>query len=68
MPTKLGKYEIRTLLGKGSMGMIFRGHDPVLERDVAIKIMGGSSVFDQKMRELSSKRRKRSLVCTIRTS
>ena len=51
LPTKLGKYEIRTLLGKGSMGMVFLGHDPVLERDVAIKIMGGSSVFDQKMRE-----------------
>ena len=51
LPTKLGKYEIRSLLGKGSMGMVFLGHDPVLERDVAIKIMGGASVFDQQMRE-----------------
>jgi serine/threonine protein kinase len=39
---KLGKYEVRQLLGKGSMGMVFHGHDPVLERDVAIKVMSGS--------------------------
>jgi serine/threonine-protein kinase len=39
---KLGKYEVRELLGKGSMGMVFHGHDPILERDVAIKIMSGS--------------------------
>lgn len=51
LPRKLGKYEIRTLLGKGSMGMVFLGHDPTLGRDVAIKIMGGASVFDQQMRE-----------------
>jgi len=39
---KLGKYEVRELLGKGSMGIVFHGHDPVLERDVAIKVMSGS--------------------------
>ena len=39
---KLGKYEVRQLLGKGSMGMVFHGHDPILERDVAIKVMSGS--------------------------
>lgn len=51
LPTKLGKYEIRTLVGKGSMGMVFLGRDPTLERDVAIKIMGGNSAFDQQMLE-----------------
>ncbi len=51
LPRKLGKYEIRSVLGKGSMGIVLLGHDPILERDVAIKIMGGTSAFDQQMRE-----------------
>ena len=50
-PNKLGKYEIRKMLGKGSMGMVFLAHDPVLERDVAIKVMAGSSINDERMRE-----------------
>ncbi len=50
-PNKLGKYEIRKLLGRGNMGMVFLAHDPVLERDVAIKVMAGSSINDAEMRE-----------------
>lgn len=50
-PNKLGKFEIRKLLGKGTMGMVFLAHDPVLERDVAIKVMAGSSINDAEMME-----------------
>ena len=35
----LGKYELRALLGTGSMGAVYRGFDPLLEREVAIKII-----------------------------
>lgn len=35
--TKLGKYLIRRTLGKGAMGVVYEGFDPVLERTVAIK-------------------------------
>ncbi len=35
--TKLGKYIIRRELGKGSMGIVYEGFDPVIERTVAIK-------------------------------
>jgi eukaryotic-like serine/threonine-protein kinase len=35
--TKLGKYIIRRELGKGSMGIVYEGFDPVIERVVAIK-------------------------------
>jgi tetratricopeptide (TPR) repeat protein len=38
-PSRIGKYEIRGKLGKGAMGEVFRGHDPVLGREVAIKVM-----------------------------
>jgi class 3 adenylate cyclase/tRNA A-37 threonylcarbamoyl transferase component Bud32 len=35
--TKLGKYEIRRVLGKGAMGVVYEGWDPTIERRVAIK-------------------------------
>ena len=35
--THLGKYLIRRELGKGSMGVVYEGFDPVLQRRVAIK-------------------------------
>ena len=36
-PTTLGKYEIRGVLGKGAMGVVYKGFDPNIERTVAIK-------------------------------
>ena len=35
--TQLGKYAIRRELGKGAMGVVYEGFDPVIERTVAIK-------------------------------
>ena len=37
--TNLGHYEIQSLLGAGGMGEVYRGHDPRLGRDVAVKIL-----------------------------
>ncbi|MCU0898209.1 MAG: serine/threonine protein kinase [Burkholderiales bacterium] len=34
---KLGKFEIRRELGKGAMGVVYEGHDPMIDRTVAIK-------------------------------
>jgi hypothetical protein len=34
---RLGKYQIRRTLGKGAMGIVYEGFDPVIERTVAIK-------------------------------
>ncbi|APV49946.1 hypothetical protein BWI17_09765 [Betaproteobacteria bacterium GR16-43] len=36
-PEKIGKYKIVRALGKGAMGMVYEGFDPVIERRVAIK-------------------------------
>ncbi len=35
--TKLGKYEIRKELGRGAMGVVVEGYDPLIERIVALK-------------------------------
>ena len=37
--TKLGPYEIQSLLGAGGMGEVYRARDTRLERDVAIKVL-----------------------------
>ncbi len=37
IPKKLGKYEVTRVLGKGAMGIVYEGNDPVIERRVAIK-------------------------------
>jgi eukaryotic-like serine/threonine-protein kinase len=37
--THLGRYEIRSLLGAGGMGEVYRARDPKLNRDVAIKVL-----------------------------
>src|SRR5713226_1552275 len=36
---KIGKYEVRERIGRGGMGMIFKAHDPVLNRAVALKVI-----------------------------
>jgi eukaryotic-like serine/threonine-protein kinase len=35
--TKLGRYDLIRVLGKGAMGLVYEGRDPNLERRVAIK-------------------------------
>ena len=39
MGRRIGKYEITHLLGVGGMGVVLKGHDASIERDVAIKVL-----------------------------
>jgi serine/threonine-protein kinase len=37
IPSRLGKYELQSVLGKGAMGLVYKAFDPQIERTVAIK-------------------------------
>ncbi len=44
--TRLGPYEILSLLGAGGMGEVYRARDSKLDRDVAIKVLPASVAGD----------------------
>ncbi len=45
-PTQLGRYRIVQVLGSGSMGKVYEGLDPVLNRRVAIKVIAADRIED----------------------
>lgn len=38
-PEKIGRYEIRSELGRGGMATVYRGWDTLFEREVAVKVL-----------------------------
>ncbi len=39
IPSTIGRYEIEAVLGRGAMGLVYKGHDPEIDRPVAIKLV-----------------------------
>jgi len=42
----LGKYQVTGVLGKGGMGVVLKAHDPMIDRDVAVKVLAYSLAAD----------------------
>lgn len=46
LPARLGRYVPIERLGAGAMGVVWRAHDPAIDRNVAIKVMRTSMLDD----------------------
>ena len=46
----VGSYDVRSLLGIGGMGEVYRAHDDLLGRDVAIKVLPSEFTADAERR------------------
>jgi serine/threonine protein kinase/Tol biopolymer transport system component len=45
--TKLGRYEIRSKIGEGGMGEVYRAYDTTMHREVAIKVLPAALSADK---------------------
>ena len=59
IPQRLGKYPVSQVLGKGAMGIVYLGHDPVIKRPVAIKTIRKELIEDDERAESMSARFRR---------
>ena len=50
LPPKIGRYEIKSELGRGGMATVYRAYDPSFEREVAIKVLPREMMHDPQFR------------------
>src|SRR5574341_1351676 len=48
---RIGRYFVTGRIGRGGMGMVYRGLDPVLERELALKVLTVEGVLDRESRQ-----------------
>ncbi|HEX7614330.1 MAG TPA: protein kinase [Thermoanaerobaculia bacterium] len=55
LPRKFARYEVERELGKGAMGVVFLGRDPVIGRRVALKTIRAGGEDDSETREFTER-------------
>src|SRR3972149_5107858 len=46
----IGRYEVKSAIGRGGMATVFNAYDPSFERDVAIKVLPQAFMHDPQFR------------------
>jgi serine/threonine-protein kinase len=49
-PKNIGRYEIKTELGRGGMAIVYLANDPRFDREVALKVLPREFLFDEQFR------------------
>jgi serine/threonine-protein kinase len=50
--TRIGRFYVKQELGRGSIGIVYLAHDPIIDRDVAIKtVRKSASIVERKQNE-----------------
>lgn len=47
LPKKIGKYQIKAMIGEGGAGIVYEGYDPDIERRVAVKVLHAHLISGQ---------------------
>ncbi len=63
--TKAGRYQIVGELGRGSMGVVYRGFDPMIQRTVAIKTMLPEGLSPQEFHEYKTRFQREAMAAGI---
>src|SRR5215470_4762521 len=50
MADRIGKYQILERIGRGGMGTIYKAHDPLLDRSVALKVISNEVEVTDELR------------------
>jgi serine/threonine-protein kinase len=48
---RIGRYRVTGRIGRGGMGMVYRGYDPGLDRDVAVKTLSVEATLEEEHRK-----------------
>jgi serine/threonine protein kinase len=48
-PEKIDKYQILSVIGKGAMGVVYHAYDPVVKRDVAVKLLSALDIDEPEL-------------------